>query len=84
MPSGFEASIEASNEKFATAAWLEEMARVIKTFKYSRGTSLNIEITDKIVLKYLTARTSYFKVLLTQYWSLISFKLLMNSKPTNM
>ncbi len=79
LPSGFEASIEASNEKFATAAWLEEMARVIKTFKYSRGTSLNIEITDKIVQKYLTARTSYFKVLLTQYWSLISFKLLITA-----
>jgi ABC-type bacteriocin/lantibiotic exporter with double-glycine peptidase domain len=79
LPEGFEASIEASNEKFATAAWLEEMARVIKTFKYSRGTSLNIEKTDTIVQKYLTARTNYFKVLLTQYWSLISFKLLITA-----
>ena len=51
MPDGFDASIEASDQKFATAAWLEEMARVIKTFKYSRGTSLNIEKTDRIVNK---------------------------------
>ncbi len=79
LPAGFDASIEASNQKYATAAWLEEMARVIKTFKYSRGTSLNIEKTDSIVDKYLSARTKYFKVLLTQYWSLISFKLIITA-----
>lgn len=79
LPAGFEASIEASNQKFATAAWLEEMARVIKTFKYSRGTSLNIEKTDGIVQKYLIARTNYFKILLTQYWSLIGFKLVITA-----
>lgn len=79
MPAGFDASIEASDQKFATVAWLEEMARVIKTFKYSRGTSLNIEKTDRIVNKYLSARTNYFKVLLTQYWSLISFKLVITA-----
>jgi ATP-binding cassette subfamily B protein len=79
LPAGFEASIEASNQKFATAAWLEEMARVIKSFKYSRGTQLNIRKTDGIVTQYLNARTSYFKVLLTQYWSLIIFKVLITA-----
>lgn len=79
LPSGFEASIEASNQKFATAAWLEEMARVIKSFKYSRGTQLNIRKTDGIVTQYLDARTGYFKVLLTQYWSLIIFKVLITA-----
>lgn len=79
LPAGFDASIEASNQKYATAAWLEEMARVIKTFKYSKGTSLNINKTDRIVNKYLNARTSYFKILLTQYWSLISFKLIITA-----
>jgi ABC-type bacteriocin/lantibiotic exporter with double-glycine peptidase domain len=79
LPDGFEASLEASNQKYATAAWLEEMARVIKTFKYSRGTSLNIQKTDGIVNKYLHARTNYFKVLLTQYWSLVSFKLIITA-----
>lgn len=79
LPAGFEASIEASNQKFATAAWLEEMARVIKSFKYSRGTKLNIRKTDRIVTQYLDARTSYFKVLLTQYWSLILFKVIITA-----
>lgn len=79
LPAGFQASIEASDQKFATAAWLEEMARVIKSFKYSRGTELNIKKTDGIVSNYLQARTSYFKVLLTQYWSLIMFKVLITA-----
>jgi ATP-binding cassette subfamily B protein len=79
LPDGFQASIEASNQKYATAAWLEEMARVIKTFKYSRGTSLNIDKTDGIVKEYLGARTNYFKVLLTQYWSLIAFKVVITA-----
>lgn len=79
LPDGFQASIEASNQKYATAAWLEEMARVIKTFKYSRGTSLNIDKTDGIVKEYLGARTNYFKVLLTQYWSLIAFKVIITA-----
>ena len=79
LPAGFQASIQASDQKFATAAWLEEMARVIKSFKYSRGTELNIKKTDGIVSNYLQARTSYFKVLLTQYWSLIMFKVLITA-----
>jgi ABC-type bacteriocin/lantibiotic exporter with double-glycine peptidase domain len=40
---------------------------------------LNIKKTDGIVSNYLQARTSYFKVLLTQYWSLIMFKVLITA-----
>ena len=79
MPAGFDASIEASNQKYATAGWLEEIARLVKTFKYAKDTSLNVTKTDMIVSKYLKARTSYFNVLLTQYWSLISFKLVITA-----
>lgn len=79
MPAGFDASIEASNQKYATAGWLEEIARLVKTFKYAKNTSLNVAKTDKIVSKYLQARTAYFNVLLTQYWSLISFKLVITA-----
>lgn len=79
MPAGFDASIEASNQKYATAGWLEEIARLVKTFKYAKETSLNVVKTDKIVSKYLKSRTKYFNVLLTQYWSLISFKLVITA-----
>lgn len=74
-PQGFSSSVKASDYKYATAAWLEELARVIKSFKYSRGTQLHMKRTDSLVQGYLQSRTSHFKILLTQYWSLVSFKL---------
>lgn len=71
---GMESSLRESDYKYGVAGWLEEMARVIKSFKFSRNTSLNIQKTDKLVTGYLTHRTIHFKVLQWQYWSLISFK----------
>lgn len=79
LPNGFSASMEASEYKFKTAAWLEELARVIKTFKYSRGTSLNTQKADELVTGYLTVRTRYFRILLTQFWSLIGFKVIITA-----
>ena len=55
-------------------AWFEEIARVIKTFKFSQGTHLNLRKTDTNVLNYLNSRTSHFKVLLFQFRSLLAFK----------
>jgi len=78
-PKGLETSIKASDYKYNTAAWLEEIARVIKSFKYSRGTTLHIDRADENVSGYLTSRTAHFKILLTQYWSLIAFKVLITA-----
>lgn len=71
---GMESSLRESDYKYGVAGWLEEMARVIKSFKFSRNTSLNIQRTDKLVTGYLEQRTIHFKVLQWQYWSLVSFK----------
>jgi len=71
---GMESSLRESDYKYAVAGWLEEMARVVKSFKFSRSTSLNISKTDDLVSSYLTHRTIHFKVLLFQYWSLVGFK----------
>ncbi len=76
---GLETSIEASDYKYAIAGWLEEMARVIKSFKFSKNTNLHIRKTDDLVAKYLDARTSHFKILLLQFWSLISFKIVVTA-----
>ncbi len=73
-PSGMESSLRESDYKYGVAGWLEEMARVIKSFKFSRNTSLNIQRTDKLVTGYLGFRTTHFRVLLFQYWSLVGFK----------
>jgi ATP-binding cassette subfamily B protein len=75
-PQGFQTSMDTSDYKYKVAAWFEEMARSIKTFKYAQKTSLNLENTDKLLTTYLGHRTDHFKILKVQYWSLIAFKLL--------
>lgn len=71
---GLETSLIESKYKFAVAGWLEEIARVIVTIKYSKNNNLNISRTDHNLVGYLTARTKHFGVLLLQYKSLVFFK----------
>ncbi len=78
-PQGLATSLKASDYKYAIASWLEEMARVIKSFKYSKDTNLHLKKADKLVSGYLDARTSHFKILLAQYWSLITFKIIITA-----
>jgi ATP-binding cassette, subfamily B, bacterial len=72
---GIETSIEESNYKYEVAGFFGEIARTIKTFKFSQGTDLNLKRTDASVMGYLTARTNHFYVLLFQYKSLLFFKI---------
>jgi ABC-type bacteriocin/lantibiotic exporter with double-glycine peptidase domain len=72
---GIETSIEESNYKYAVAGFFGEMARTIKTFKFSQGSDLNLRRTDQNVSGYLGARTNHFHVLLFQYKSLLFFKI---------
>ncbi len=76
---GFKTSLETSDYKFKVGAWFEEIARGVKTFKFAQSTTLNIDRTDVLLEGYLKARTSHFKVLEIQYWSLIMFKLLITA-----
>ncbi len=71
---GIATSLQESTYKYAVVAWLEEMARAIKSFKFSQGTHINLTKTDNNVAGYLTARTDHFKVLLVQYKTLVAFK----------
>lgn len=73
---GLYTNTKESTYKYEVIAWFEEMARVIKSFKYSNGTNLNFQKTDANVTNYLQARTSHFKVLLVQYRALVVFKVL--------
>lgn len=78
-PKGFAASMEASDYKYQVAAWLQEMARMIKSFKYAPKSNIHINKTDKLLFGYVSARTTYFKILIAQAWSLIGFKLLITA-----
>ncbi|HVF98100.1 MAG TPA: ABC transporter ATP-binding protein [Flavisolibacter sp.] len=76
---GFETSLEKSTHKYAVAAWLEEMARVVKQFKFSAHTGLHSRRSDEKIVSYLQARTSHFRILLLQYKVLIVFKVLITA-----
>jgi ABC-type bacteriocin/lantibiotic exporter with double-glycine peptidase domain len=72
---GIETSIEESNYKYEVAGFFGEIARTIKTFKFSQGSDLNLKRTDASLIGYLNARTTHFTVLLFQYKSLLFFKI---------
>lgn len=77
---GLETSLAESRYKYAVAGWLEEMARVIKSFKFSAAQSgLHLQRTDGQVTAYLEARKSHFGILLLQYRTLIVFKVLITA-----
>ncbi len=71
-----ETSLDESDYKYKLAAWIQELARVLKSFKYSRNTSFHLRKSDELTTGYLQSRTKHFNVLLLQYWSLIIFKVL--------
>ncbi len=76
---GLQTSIEESNYKYAVAAWLEEMARMIRSFKFSGGSQIHLRKTDQNVTGYLTARTKHFKILVVQYRVLVIFKVVITA-----
>lgn len=76
---GMETSLRESDYKYAVAGWLQEIARTIKTFKFSKGTNLHLRQTDTLTTGYLQSRTAHFRVLMSQYWSLIAFKTLITA-----
>lgn len=73
-PAGLKASIAESGFKFKVAHWLEEIARVLNTFKLAGNTTLPESKTDELVNKYLDARQEHFSILRFQFISLVLFK----------
>ena len=71
---GLSSSLEESKNKYIVAAWLEEMARIIKFIKLAAGHALHLKKTDEATIAYLKARNEHFKILLVQYRSLVAFK----------
>ncbi len=72
--SGISTSLEESNYKYQVVAWFEEIARTIKSFKLGKINEISVNKTDHNVEKYLDARTKHFNILLVQFISLITSK----------
>jgi ABC-type bacteriocin/lantibiotic exporter with double-glycine peptidase domain len=73
-PAGLQTSLKESRYKYEVAYWLEEIARTLATFKLSGHSELPLEKTDKLVSNYLDYRKKHFRILVTQYASVVGFK----------
>lgn len=76
---GLTTSIEESTYKYKVVAWLEEMARIIRSVKFSKSAHFTLQKADAGITGYLQSRTEHFKVLLLQYKTLIGFKVLVTA-----
>ena len=71
---GLTSSIEESTQKYSLAAWLEEMARGVKAFKFEPDGPVLTQNSEQRTIRYLDKRTQHFRVLLFQYRILVFFK----------
>ena len=76
---GLETSLDESKRKYKVAHWLQEVARSIVSFKLSGKTSHAIDKNDTLVLEYLEARESHFKILVLQFIQMVGFKVLVTA-----
>lgn len=79
MAKGLETSLTESKHKYKVAHWLQEIARSVVSFKSSGKTNFALTKNDALVSDYLNARESHFKVLVTQYIQMLSFKTIVTS-----
>ncbi|WP_405384506.1 peptidase domain-containing ABC transporter [Maribacter sp. LLG6340-A2] len=76
---GLDTSLEESKSKYQVVHWLQEVARCIVSFKLSGKTSHALEKNDTLVVGYLNARESHFRVLVLQFIQMIGFKVLVTA-----
>jgi ABC-type bacteriocin/lantibiotic exporter with double-glycine peptidase domain len=75
-PKGLTTSLKESKNKYRLAHWLEEIARVNRSFKMSSANKFHLHRTDDIVADYLVSREKHFQVLINQFKLFIAFKVL--------
>lgn len=73
-PKGMKSSLMESKYKYKTAFWLEEIARVLPSFKLAGGSDIINERLHPIVENYIKYRKEHFKVLLFQFGNIVAFK----------
>ena len=76
-PKGLKTSLIESKYKYLQAHWLEEIARVSRSFKLNSKTKFHLRKTDGIVEHYLVARENHFQVILSQFQFFIAFKVIL-------
>lgn len=75
-PRGLATSLKESKHKYLLAHWLEEIARVNRSFKVFSKHKFHLKKTDDIVEGYLVSREKHFQVLINQFRLFIGFKVI--------
>lgn len=75
---GVETSLNESTNKYKLAAYLQQSARVVNSLKFINE-KFHFKKSDKHISSYLDSRTAHFKILLVQYWTLISLKIVITA-----
>jgi ABC-type bacteriocin/lantibiotic exporter with double-glycine peptidase domain len=63
---GVRTSLRESHAKYDVEAWLEELVRCLRAFKFSAGHRLALEKADALAGEYVTARRAHFRVVWRQ------------------
>lgn len=74
FPQGLMRNLEESTYKYKAAAWIEEMARSLTTFKTAGYSNIAVEKMDYFTQGYLKARKAHFNILKIQFGSMVIFK----------
>ncbi len=75
-PQGLDTSLKESKYKYKLAHWLEEIARINRSFKVYAKNKFHLDKTDDIVSGYLVSREKHFKVLISQFKLFVGFKVI--------
>ncbi len=73
-PKGLSTSLKESKYKYNLVHWLEEIARVNRTFKLNSNSKFHLNKSDDIVVDYIHSREKHFQVLINQFRLFIGFK----------
>jgi ABC-type bacteriocin/lantibiotic exporter with double-glycine peptidase domain len=63
---GVRTCLHESHAKYDVAAWLEELLRCLRAFKFAGGQRLALEKADQLAGEYVTARRAHFRVVWRQ------------------
>ncbi|MBK9271722.1 MAG: ATP-binding cassette domain-containing protein [Saprospiraceae bacterium] len=74
---GLQTSLQECENKYKVAHWLQELSRNLITFKNYNETGFHREVADDFTTDYIKFRIRHFRILQTQYWSLVLFKVLL-------
>lgn len=76
---GLSSSLMESKYKYQMAYWIEEVSRVLMTFKQGGVHDYHLRKTDYLVSKYLEERSQHFNILQRQYLLLLLLKILLTA-----